>query len=362
MSFLFGWMKNGVPATPEKIEAAAELAIPIVWLLGKTGAGKSSLIQTLTALSTIEVGNGYEPCTRTSRQFDYPADQPLLRFMDTRGLGEANYDPTDDLAASAGHSQAILVLARIDDPVQGEVAEALAEVLAKDPSKQVLLLHTGADLITDEEALSRAKAANAEIFRLKTGGPLREVTVAMPPEKPDENTGIDEVIEHLEVMLPAAALLLARQNSQSAEQIAFEQIRTRVLTYATAAGATDALPLVGIASVPAVQIAMLYYLGTFYGVSWDRKVSTAFLGSMGVGVAARLGANFGIRQIAKLIPVYGQTVGAAAAGTISFATTYALGRAAAMFLHYRSRSKPLSSEKLQAVYRDAFSRANHAKN
>jgi len=91
-------------------------------------------------------------------------------------------------------------------------------------------------------------------------------------------------------------------------------------------------------------------------------VSTAFLGSMGVGVAARFSANFGIRQIAKLIPVYGQTVGAAAAGTISFATTYALGRAAAMFLHYRSRSKPLSSEKLQAVYRDAFRRANHAKN
>ena len=34
------------------------------------------------------------------------------------------------------------------------------------------------------------------------------------------------------------------------------------------------------------------------------------------------------RQLVKLIPVYGQTAGAAAAAAASFAATYALGKAA----------------------------------
>ncbi|MGI9569635.1 MAG: kinase, partial [Desulfobulbia bacterium] len=39
--------------------------IPTLWLLGKTGAGKSTLIQALTGDSQVEIGNGFQPCTRT---------------------------------------------------------------------------------------------------------------------------------------------------------------------------------------------------------------------------------------------------------------------------------------------------------
>ena len=39
--------------------------------------------------------------------------------------------------------------------------------------------------------------------------------------------------------------------------------------------------------------------------------------------------------MAKLIPVYGQTAGAAAAAAMSFATTYALGKAAQVYLERR---------------------------
>ncbi len=66
-------------------------------MLGKTGAGKSSLIQSITGLSSIEVGNGFSPCTKTSESYDFPAEQPLIKFIDTRGLGEAHYDPSDDI-------------------------------------------------------------------------------------------------------------------------------------------------------------------------------------------------------------------------------------------------------------------------
>jgi uncharacterized protein (DUF697 family) len=58
----------------------------------------------------------------------------------------------------------------------------------------------------------------------------------------------------------------------------------------------------------------------------------------------------------KLIPVYGQTVGSAAAAATSFATTYALGKAALMFLDQRRRgvSDPAA---VATAYRDALTRA-----
>ena len=35
--------------------------LPTLWLLGKTGAGKSSFIQAVTGDSSVEVGNGFAP-------------------------------------------------------------------------------------------------------------------------------------------------------------------------------------------------------------------------------------------------------------------------------------------------------------
>jgi hypothetical protein len=42
---------------------------------------------------------------------------PVMRFLDTRGLGEVSYDPTKDLAAAESGSHVIIVFARLDDPV-----------------------------------------------------------------------------------------------------------------------------------------------------------------------------------------------------------------------------------------------------
>jgi uncharacterized protein (DUF697 family) len=53
-----------------------------------------------------------------------------------------------------------------------------------------------------------------------------------------------------------------------------------------------------------------------------------------------IGASFAARQLGKLVPVYGQSVGAVAAGTASAAVTYALGRAACYYLDQSASGKP----------------------
>src|SRR5690606_39169396 len=78
--------------------SGTRLPLPVLWLLGRSGAGKSSLIRELTGLPGAVIGSGFRPCTRCTQVFDFPADDPLMRFLDTRGLDEAGYDPAEDLA------------------------------------------------------------------------------------------------------------------------------------------------------------------------------------------------------------------------------------------------------------------------
>ena len=65
--------------------------------------------------------------------------------------------------------------------------------------------------------------------------------------------------------------------------------------------------------------------------------------------------RFGVRQLVKLIPVYGQTAGAAAAAAASFAATYAMGKAAELFPGCGA-SRAGSAEEVASVYRQALRR------
>jgi len=67
-------------------------------------------------------------------------------------------------------------------------------------------------------------------------------------------------------------------------------------------------------------------------------------------------SGFGLRQLLKLVPVYGQTAGAAAAAAMSFATTYALGKAAAYFLARRRLGASADDGVLRA-YKEALKTA-----
>src|SRR5262249_59256085 len=84
----------------EEIAARALEFAPVVWLLGKVQSGKTSLIRVLTGCSAAEIGDGFRACTKTSRIFDFPEEAPLVRFLDTRGMGEAGYDPFENPALS----------------------------------------------------------------------------------------------------------------------------------------------------------------------------------------------------------------------------------------------------------------------
>lgn len=361
MRTIFG--RFGRKAPPDERLGNVSLAdgtkrdIPTAWLLGRTGAGKSSLIRALTGMKEIEVGNGYSSCTRTSRKLDFPAEEPLVRFLDTRGLGESGYNPTEDLAACEGNSHAIIVVARLDDPVQGEIADALKAVIKRRPKMEVLLVHTGADLVADPGARARARAATAKRFAKAAGHELPEIMLSLPPDRDIPDADFETLLAALAEILPNAAIALREEAVTDAESRAFQSIRRTVLIYSGVAAASDAMPLVGLFSSTGVQFRMFQALGQHYGVPTSLVLARHFISLLGVGIGGRLAGSIALRQGGKLIPVYGQTVGAAAASVFTFGATYALGRTAARYLHTLSIGEKPSRKDIQDTFRQALTRA-----
>ena len=78
--------------------AKSALPPPVIWLLGKAQSGKTSLVQAMTGSSRAEIGGGFRPCTRTAQMYSFPNEEEcFLRFLDTRGLGEAGQDGSAEI-------------------------------------------------------------------------------------------------------------------------------------------------------------------------------------------------------------------------------------------------------------------------
>jgi predicted GTPase len=130
-------------AEAEDTRTRAQAIAPVVWLLGKTGAGKTAIVAALTGDPRAAVGEGFEACTQTAAFYDVPREVPLLRFLDTRGLGEADYDPAHDIAWCEDQSHLVLVVMQVADPAQHTVLQILRQVRQRHPEWPVIVAQTG---------------------------------------------------------------------------------------------------------------------------------------------------------------------------------------------------------------------------
>jgi uncharacterized protein (DUF697 family)/GTP-binding protein EngB required for normal cell division len=371
MKKIFSRIYNHVlnPPTDDELKRAwqqSDIGLPVLWLLGKTGSGKSSIVQQLTGKSRAEIGSGFRPCTRESSFFDYPAERPILRFLDTRGLGEVEYDAAEDIAELGKKSHAVLVVTRIMDPEQGAVLDALRKIrsAAKHIRREAIIaVHTGADELDDGHDRQRAvetqhkaieSAWKSTVDTCATGFGRRADSGEL------NDLGADRLRELIARKVPELSLWLAKGAHRDAEHENFEKLKTEVLWYAGSAAASDAIPLVGLVSVPAVQGKMLHSLARRYGVDWNTRNFSEFTAALGTSFALRYATGLGARQLAKLVPGFGQLVGSAFAMTVSYASTYALGRAACGYLYHKKTATDIGEVDLHALYNGALVQGRRA--
>jgi uncharacterized protein (DUF697 family) len=324
-------------------------------LLGKPGAGKSLVFRALTGRGVV--GTGLRATTRQAEVVDLPAENPVLRLVDQPGLIPGA--PLPDLPARA----AILAVARLDDPVQAPLAEALRSLRRARAGRRILIALTGAERVRDPAARARVGAAIRADLSRAAGGPLPWVELGLGAG--DELDGTDALVAALAEILPDSAstafgTTFSFEAAFSAggvspdEARAFDALRPMVMRHVAAAGAADLVPVLGAVGVPAAQASMLAALARARGLDWTPARAAMFASALGGGALLRMGAGFALRQGAKLVPVVGQTLGAAAAGAASGAATWALGRAAHAWLWGQAQGQAPDASDLRALYAGAL--------
>jgi len=373
-------MPEAASPTDERVASLASQAAPVIWLLGKVQSGKTSIVRALTEATAAEVGLGYKPCTRTAAIFDFPADAPVIRFLDTRGLGEKGYDPAEDIAFHETKAHLMLAVMKALDPQQDAVLEAVKAARQRHPEWPIIVAQTSLHEAyqpgeghrqpypfgdaAGEEALpailTRSLSYQRSLFSTLPGsGPVLFVPldfVQAGDGFEPLNYGLPALLSALEAAAPAGLVAALKDaNAEVGDRLA-KEAHPHIVGYATAAAAADAVPVAGAVAVPAVQSKMLHSLARIYGVEWNRKALGEFAACLGIGAVSRLIASFGLRELAKLIPVYGQTAGAAAAAAASFATTFAIGKAACYFLA-QHRAGAADAQGVAAAYSAALAQA-----
>jgi uncharacterized protein (DUF697 family) len=327
--------------------------LPTLWLLGKTGAGKSTLVQSITGNSQAEIGKGFRPCTRTARQFAFPDSKPVLQFVDTRGLSESGYDATEDIKICTKQGHALIIVMKMGDTEQGDVLRAIRQIKFSQQINNYLLVHTAVHAVQDLKERERLARYNCGQVEEILGSPIASVAVDF--KLPEGGTdGVEGLVGALSDMLPIVAVALRKRQSSDEEVRKFQQLQTKLLWYSGVSGVSDIVPGIGLVAVPGIQWKMLTDLAESYGTKWNKSALAELLGALGAGIGVRYSMKFGTRQVVKFLPGWGQTVGAASAAVMSFCTTYAIGRVACKYMYHKHRDEDVSNEELRDLFYSAF--------
>ena len=377
----------------------AKTPAPVFWLLGKTQSGKTTIIRFLTGADEAVIGSGFRPCTKTSRQFQFPtADAPLLSFLDTRGVDEPGYDPAADIAAFNPLAHVVIVTAKATDFAQGNIRAALEPVRKASPNRPVLLCVTCLN-----EAIPRQphpmpypwrpnpptpfppREGGANPGPSPLGGGVGEGSDDSVPEPLrraiDEHrrafAGLFDAcvpidITRTEEGFPVpdyggealkAALLRALPNAyrQTLLQLkdateALKDVHLRhavpvIIGYSSLAASAGAVPIpfVDLFIIPGIQTRMVNQLAQMYGQPLTAERFKEMATSVGIGLLARQA----VRELVKFIPFVGSVVGAA----VAWASTYALGRAFCYYYQSYCEGHVPDAQSLRRYYHEQYAAA-----
>ena len=359
-------------------EIRGRLPTPVFWLLGKAQSGKTSVIRAITGDSRAEIGDGIRPCTRTAYVYDFPSrEDGFVKFLDTRGLGEIDYDPAEDIAAFQNQAHVLVVVLKAMDHAQQPVIEAVREIAGRRPHWPIIVvqttLHEGyggagvdhiqpypyaeiplADAIPAD--LTRSLLHQREMFK-----GLNAAYVAVDLTLPEDgfeppSYGGEALWDAIEYALPKGVAVVIRQAKQARKDLHDVYSRAahpHIISYALIAGAAGALPvpLVDVPLVTAIQAKLLQTIASLYDCGFDRRTLSELGSALGVSFAVSLGR----RQVTKLIPLYGAAVSSLATA----ATTYALGKTLGIYFSYMRAGGSADPKILRATYAEQFKLGKH---
>ncbi len=353
--------------------ARQQLPVPVFWLLGKAQTGKTSLIRALTGSLRAEIGNGFKACTRTAQLYDFPnEDECFLRFLDTRGLGEADYDPGDDIRLFEDQAHLLIVVIKASDHAPQGLLSPLQAIHKSHPKWPLIVLQTSlhelyplgaqhvlpypfdvfplpAQVPTD---LARSLSAQREWFKDFNSRFVPVDFTLQEDGLPPEHYGLEALWSAIEEVLPLGLRAMLSQTPDARQPLRdayFRACQPHVISYSAACGIVAAgvfVPLVDMPLVLGIQLKLLHAIASIYGQQLNPKRVAEILSTVGAGLIVRQGS----RELLKFIPIPG--LGSAAAALYAAASTYALGCTLCAYFSYALDGDVPDPQVLKSLYRE----------
>lgn len=336
-------------------KAKSELKQTNILILGKTGVGKSTLLNAIFGEDLAAVGCG-KPCTEHIKE--YSKEGFPIRLIDTRGLELENYEIILDQL----HSE-IDKRKRTPEPAnyihiawycindgskrieEGEL-KIIRELSKKVPVIVVLTQSIDSDQTFFNE-IEKICFDDADILKV----------LAKPYSTPIGTIptfGLKELVSKTTEKIPEAH----KQAFVAAQivdiEIKVKMARKRVAIAATAAAAAGAtpIPFADAAVLAPIQVTMLASISMAMGLD----VTKAFLTTLVTSAAGIVGAQYVGKAIVagliKLIPGAGAVIGGVISGTTAATLTTAMGSAYIEALTYLIKNnKDLSATNISNTFK-----------
>ena len=340
---------------------------PKLMILGRRGAGKSSLINAIFGEPMAAVGSVLSETGRPT-WYSYSGPRGEMKILDTRGLGDrtrpeaANFQDALDEIRSALVDEwpdAILFLCKakdVDSHIAQDVAniEAVRAFIAEKHRYEapVVAVVTQVDELDPKRVEppyeNETKRRNIETAVRAIQEALAERGIALARVIPvstyaeyegarrvyDNYWNIEELVDYLVEVLPRSAQV---QMARLAQLRVVQQKLARKMTAAASAvaGAIAAapIPLADILPITALQIGLISGIAYVSGREMSKKAAREFLVALGANVGVAFALREGARALAKVVFPGG---GSAISAGVAFAGTWGLGEAAiAYFIEQR---------------------------
>ena len=348
-----------------------EQRAPAFALVGRRGAGKSSLVNALFGAKVAEVGH-VKAQTGRGKWFEHQSDRGSISVLDTRGVQEGSTPAEKDAAKDAVASIVVELKKKVPDVIlflvkatEADSAidadlDALERVYAEIEREHrfrppLVAIATHCDVLEQKATrLHKASEENTEDIEEKLARvsevehhletKIKERTKLAPhlvwtrgvstyisfgkddAVRADERWRIEELVGTLFKHLPDAGrgtfVRIARVRGLQ-EELANNLTRA---TAAICAGvAALPIPVADVIPITTLQVTLIAGIAWLSGRPLDRKAAAEFLGAMG----ANVGLGFAFREGARaLIKFVFPGAGSMVSGAIAFAGTLAIGAAA----------------------------------
>ncbi len=351
---------------------------PALVLVGRRGAGKSSLVNALLGAKVAELGHVIAQTGR-GRWYDIERGGGVMSVLDTRGIQEGSAPAESDQAKTALESIAVELRTKAPDIVVFVVKatevdaaidadlDALERVYeevrrAHRTEPPLVCAVTHADMLEPkstrlheasreppedvEEKMRHVSAAEGAISRKIDGRPrLRDrhqTTVGIsaymswrdgsggkPTLRADERWRIDDLALALFRLLPDSSRAeLARATQVRAVQEELAMTLTKSTAAVSAGIGAAPIPVADVVPLTALQASLVAGIAWIGGRTLDRRGALEFIGGIGANVGIAFALREGFRAVMKVVAPGGGPIVSAA---VAFSGTMAVGSAATAY-------------------------------